>query len=479
MKVLFVAAEAVPFYKTGGLADVIGALPQALRAHKIEARTILPRYRLFENPELKTETLAEFSLFFDGKVHRAKLGKVLSEDQASTFPETYLIDAPEYFGRAKIYGYKDDILRFGFFCRAVLESLAILADKERFLPEILHCHDWHTGLLPVYAGSEEDRRFKTAYTIHNLNYQGLAERAFLPRLGLDASLFNYHQLEFYGSINPLKGGLVFSDCITTVSPTYAREIQTEKYGAGLHGVLTEHAHSLKGILNGIDTQIWNPAQDRQIAAHFDAAHPKGKQVCKKALQKQVGLPDAPETPLLGIVSRLAPQKGFDLLIAAMHELLALDCQLIILGAGEEQYRTLLRKISERFPEQTAFFLEGQNEELAHQIYAGSDLFLMPSQYEPCGLGQMIALAYGTIPVVHATGGLADTVVQFDLETKIGNGFVFHDYNTRAFLETLQKALDCYHSSRWPKLMKNAFSCDFSWKTSAAEYAKLYQNMIES
>lgn len=475
MQVLFAAAEAVPFCKTGGLADVAGSLPAALAAHAVDARVIVPHYRNTDSTGYTLEAIADLSLPFDGRLQYATLLRATQNSALKT--QHYLLDAPQYFDRARLYGYDDDILRFGFFCRATLRALHALDEKENFKPQILHCHDWHTGLLPAYAKSlGMARGAKIVFTIHNLVYQGLADFSTLERLGLPEFLFNHHQLEFYGKVNPLKAGLVFSDAITTVSPTYAREIQTPQHGAGLEGVLAEHAHQLHGIINGIDYGEWNPATDKYLAAPFEAANWENKKLCKADLQQTVGLPRLPGTPLIGVVSRLSSQKGFDLVLTALEHILAQGCQLVLLGDGDDYYKTQFHKLGLRYPTQTAFVMGGHNEPLAHQIYAGSDLFLMPSQYEPCGLSQMISLAYGTIPIVRSTGGLADTIHQFDSSTHTGNGFVFHEYNTAAMLGAIRRAIECYHSPHWPQLVQNAFACDFSWDVSARDYTQLYRQL---
>ncbi len=479
MNVLFVASEATPFCKTGGLADVVGSLPRALNNCGIDARTILPRYRNLEISDTDLQNIAELSISFDGVLQRATLQRAISIHNPQSRTQNYFLDAPQYFNRAQLYNYDDDVLRFGFFCRAVLESLPFLRERENFAPVILHGHDWHCGLLPVYAQKLKIEKPKTIFTIHNLAYQGLAPKELLPRLGLDWSLFNYHQLEFYGQISALKGGLVFSNAITTVSPTYAREIQTPQFGAGLEGVFAEQANQLQGILNGIDYSKWNPRTDKFLAVNYDHQSIQNKQKCKRDLLKAVGLPaeEAGSTPVIGIVSRLSSQKGFDLIASALSDLLAMNCKLIVLGAGDQYYMTLLKNLRKRFAGRVAFEIGEYNEALAHKIYAGSDLFLMPSHYEPCGLSQMIALAYGTIPIVRATGGLADTITNFDAQSGIGNGFIFHEYNTRAMLDACYQAIECYDSPHWKTLLQNAFSSDFSWDTSAQKYTELYRNLV--
>lgn len=490
MKVLFVASEAVPLVKTGGLADVIGSLPEAVAHLDVDARVVMPRYATIEATHLSIENIGVLSHILppgpdETAPSTATLQRTYVHSGSASTP-VYLIDAPQYFHRSELYGYDDDILRFGFFSRACLTALPLIAAADGWQPDIIHCHDWHTGLLPAflrtapeYSGSLSE--VKTIFTIHNLVYQGLADKQWLPQLGLDWSLFNYHQLEFHDKLNPLKAGLVFSDAITTVSEGYAEEIQTPQYGAGLEGVLQERAHVLHGIINGIDYSQWNPRTDAHIAANFDVDNFDGKMVCKRDLLKAVGLPadQARSTPVIGIVSRLSAQKGFDLVASALEQLLALGFTLIVLGAGDEYYMRLFEGLGKRFRQNSAFVLGQRNEELAHKIYAGSDVFLMPSHYEPCGLSQMISLAYGTIPIVRATGGLADTVHEFNAASGQGNGFVFQKYNTLALMEAVQRAINCYHSPDWPQLVRNAFACDFSWDVSARRYAALYRTVARS
>lgn len=468
MNVLFIASEATPFCKTGGLADVIGSLPNALHNCGIDARTILPRYRELKANGYKIETIAEFSILFDGVLQSATLQRAVSTHHAELRTQNYFLDAPQYFNRARLYDYDDDVLRFGFFCRGVLEALPILREIENFAPDVLHGHDWHCGLLPAYAQTLQSEKSKTIFTIHNLVYQGLAPKSFLPRLGLDWSLFDYHQLEFYDQVNALKSGLVFSDAITTVSPTYAREIQTPQFGAGLDGVLVERAHQLHGILNGIDYSKWNPQTDEFLAANYDRKNTENKQACKRDLLNAVGLPaEAGSTPglgapVIGIVSRLSSQKGFDLIASALPDLLAMDCKLIVLGAGDEYYMTLLKNLGNRFAGRATFEIGKYNEVIRAQNLRGQRSFSDAVVCnEPCGLSQMIALAYGTIPIVRATGGLADTITNFDAQTGIGNGFVFQEYNTRGMLNAIREAIECYHSPHWKTLVNNVFSCNFS------------------
>ena len=560
LKILMVASEGTPFIKTGGLADVVGSLPGALAARGADVRVVLPRYAAIDAGRFPVRTLAQIPLAFDGDWVSAEIQAVsdtagtgadratvratvddAADDSTSTaLPvalsnatgrvATYLIEAPRYFRRPQCYSYDDDLLRFGFFCRAALEVPRVLEWK----PDIIHCHDWHAGLLPAYLqtlGATEPslRGVKTVFTIHNLAYQGIAPKEFLPRLGLDWSLFTARGLEFYDQINALKSGLVFSDALTAVSPQYAREIQTSAYGEGLEGMLQErvaqsrvaqsrvaqsrvaqsrvaqspdvlHGDVLRGIVNGINYADWNPRHDPHLAAPYGPDDVSGKAICKRDLLRRVGLADdssgladdgsglpgrvglphgsgdSPDLPVIGMVSRLSWQKGLDLVAQALQPMLELGCHFVLLGTGDERYLRIFRGLGRKFPRATAMIVGEFNDDLAHHIYAGSDFFLMPSRYEPCGLGQMIALAYGTVPIVRATGGLADTVHEFDARNGNGNGFVFHDFSAPALLEAVKRGFGCYHTSAWPQLAQNALRCDFSWDASAARYMELFHEV---
>ncbi|HVF09163.1 MAG TPA: glycogen synthase GlgA [Abditibacteriaceae bacterium] len=490
LQVLMVASEAVPYVKTGGLADVIGSLPHALVAQGIDVRVVLPHYAGIDNRDFNPHVLGTIHATVDGVSQAAKIRQTTSPASPGTAAQStavqstavpvYLIDAPHYFHRPQPYGYEDDVLRFGFFSRACLEMWPVLD----WQPDIIHCHDWHTGLVPVFlsTGDFGDRLtgIKTIFSIHNLVYQGLSDASYLPRLGLDATLFNHHQLEFYGRLNLLKAGLVFADVLTTVSPNYAREIQTPEFGAGLEGVLQERAGVLHGILNGIDYGVWHPCHDGYLPQRFGPDDLSGKSVCKRSLLRRMGLSekDWETRPVIGMVSRLSAQKGFDLVEGALSHLIALGCHVVLLGSGDASYMQLFQGLNARCAGAFRAELGRYDEELAHQIYAGSDMFLMPSHYEPCGLSQMISLAYGTIPIVRATGGLADSVMEFGPATGCGNGFVFHDYSVPALLEAMKRALHCYRSDDWPRVMQNAFTCDFSWDASACAYAQLYRDIVK-
>jgi starch synthase len=479
LRVLMVASEVAPYAKTGGLADVIGSLPAALTARGVDVRVVLPRYISINVEQFRAQVVGRVEIPFDGA---SQVAQLLQVDAAQSAVTTYFIDAPQYFDRQHLYGESDDVLRFGFFSRAALELPRVLG----WHPHIIHCHDWHSGLLPAYCHIsqnlwrvENDSRCsaRIVFTIHNLAYQGLAYKDFLPRLGLDWSLFSMQGLEYYDQINPMKAGLVWSDAVTTVSPQYAREIQTPAFGEGLDGVLRERSSAVSGILNGIDYNKWNPGTDCVIAANYSRVDMRGKADCRRDLLRHLGLFEDSTRPIVGMVSRLSSQKGFDLVAQAMESMLEMGFLFVLLGTGDKRYEHLFQEFARRFPEAVVAKLGVFNDDLAHHIYAGSDFFLMPSRYEPCGLGQMIALAYGTIPVVRATGGLMDAVREFDPDLGQGNGFMFKDFSAEALLAALQRARCCFGSPQWPQLRQNAVECDFSWDLSAAQYESLYRRVL--
>jgi len=456
MKVLFVSSEVVPFAKTGGLADVAGSLPLALERLGAEVKIMMPKYAMVKVKGQKTV-----------------IGKNL---------EVFFIEDERYFGRDELYGTKfgdfpDNLDRFAFFARACLG----LAKKLRFKPDVIHCNDWQSSLIPVYVKTlyGDDPFFagvKTLLTIHNLSYQGLFDKSQFSSTGLGAELFTINGLEYYDKISILKGGILFSDFINTVSPTYAREIQTKEFGCGLEGVLQKRSSDLAGILNGIDYDIWNPATDRYLARRYDLSSSRRKVDNKKDLQRTAGLPVSAAVPLIGIISRLADQKGLDLIAAVINDILKEKVQFILLGTGDDMYHALFTTIAKTYPKKTSINLKF-DAVLAQKIYAGIDLFLMPSRFEPCGLGQMICLRYGTIPIVRLTGGLKDTIEEFDPKTHRGNGFTFEEYSSRKFLEAIQRALSVYKiKTVWEKLVKKAMSYDFSWESSAREYLGLYKRI---
>jgi len=445
MRIVICASEVVPFAKTGGLADVTGALPPALEKEGQEVIVVMPRYKSIDQPQ-------------------ATIGKNI---------KVYFIENDLYFKRDHLYGdkagdYKDNLERFSYFSKSVLSLL-----KEiNFKPDVIHLHDWQTALIPVYLKTKyaRDSFFKdtkTLLTIHNIGYQGLFEKSEFPKLGLDESVFGIDGLEFFGRINLLKGGLLFADYINTVSPTYSKEIQTKEFGFGLEGVLAKRRDRLSGILNGIDYSIWNPETDRVINTKYSFKTIEDKYKNKEELQKISRLPVKNDIPLFGIVSRLAEQKGFDLIAQDLKKICELKLQLVILGTGDLKYHVLLEEAVKKHSKTVALYLKF-DDELAHKIYAGSDIFLMPSRYEPCGLGQLISLRYGAIPLVFKTGGLADTVNN-------KNGFVFDKYNKDDLFKTMQKSINAFaEKDAWRKLIGNAMSCDFSWKESARHYLQLYE-----
>lgn len=466
-----VASEATPFSKTGGLADVVGSLPAALVAQGEEVAVVTPRYR---NVALDDATLVEPSLAMQIGPGRFSAGIYRVDRQSVAY---YLVDCNEFFDRDGLYGdgggdYWDNSTRFAALCHAALGVARTL-----FRPQIFHCHDWQTGLLPVYlhnyyAGDPTFFGARTVFTIHNMGYQGRFAKDRLWWLGLPEWLFRDDLIESWGEVNLLKGGLIYSDRITTVSPTYAREIQRPEQGFGLDGLLRARQNSLAGILNGVDYGAWNPETDTKIAARYSAADLEGKRVCKLDLLRTMGLPtDRPEVPVVGIVSRLATQKGFDLIAQVAEDLIHWDIRLVVLGSGERQYEDLFRYLAASRPDQFAVRI-AYDDRLAHQIEAGSDIFLMPSHYEPCGLNQMYSLRYGTVPVVHATGGLDDTI---DEET----GFKFRPYEAGAMLGALRNALTTYwvEPERWTRMIRAGMSRDFSWSASAVRYRELYADLL--
>ncbi|MCC7496174.1 MAG: glycogen synthase GlgA [Bryobacterales bacterium] len=468
MKILMVASEAAPFAKTGGLADVLGALPAALRAQGNEIAVVLPRYRSIALAEAE-RVFDDLTIWLGKSSYRVNLYRKVERGVPY-----YFVDMPALFDRTGLYGdssgdYPDNPVRFGVLCRA---ALAIV--RHLFRAQVIHCHDWQAALTPVYARHlfATDPTFyglKFVITIHNLGYQGIFPATVLEDIGLDKSLVKPSLLEFFGKINLLKGAMVFSDAISTVSPTYAREIQTEELGFGLDGLLRQRANMVHGILNGGDYREWNPQTDRYLSSHYSAEELDGKAACKHDLLAEFGLPQEGGAPVIGIISRFVNQKGFDLIAEIAPELVAEDVKLAVLGTGEPQYENLFRELAAAHPAKVGVRIAYDNR-LAHLIEAGSDLFLMPSMYEPCGLNQIYSLRYGTVPVVRATGGLDDTIDE-------STGFKFRDYSGAALKETLHQALDAYKDRQeWTERMRTGMRKDFSWDASAAEYARLYSRL---
>ena len=478
MKILFAASECVPFIKTGGLADVVGALTPVLKAQGADVRVILPLYAAIPQEyvnQMKLECEFEVELCW----RRQYCGIKSLEYQGVTF---YFVDNQYYFGRSYIYGLGgDEYERFGFFDRAVIDALVHLD----FKPDVVHCHDWQTGMIPAllkiqYAQYPFYQDMKTVYTIHNLQYQGVFPiKAVQDTLGLGDSLFTSDKLECYGCANYMKAGLVYADELTTVSPSYADEIQTAFYGERLDGLLRARKDQLVGILNGIDVNDYDPAKDPQIYANYDPYHLGGKEICKQELQKELGLEVDPTVPLVGIISRLSNQKGFDLIECVIRELMATGIQLVVLGMGEAKYTNLFSWAESEYPGRLATRF-AMNHQLAHRIYAGSDMFLMPSQFEPCGLSQMIAMRYGSVPIARETGGLRDTVLSYNKFTDEGNGFTFFNYNAHDMLHTVRRAVHYYNNNRdvWYRLIVRGMTGDYSWYSSAGKYMALYEEVTK-
>jgi starch synthase len=463
-----VASEAAPLAKTGGLADVVGSLPAALREFGDEVAVLIPRYGAIDPKRLR-RVHDQLAIYLGPARYDASIY------QADTAVPIYLVDCPPLYARKGYYGeagldYPDNHIRFAVFARA-----ALAVARWLFRPDIFHCHDWQAGLVPALLASSfaTDPTFmgvRTLFTIHNLGYQGLFPKTALPEAALDPHLFRPDGLEFFGRVSYLKGGIAFADALNTVSPSYAREIQTPEFGFGLDGALRARADALTGILNGADYSEWDPSHDPYIPAPYSASDLSGKSICKRELLAEFGLPAAAiGRPLIGIVSRLTRQKGADLLAEVAADIVAEDVYLVALGTGDPEYEDFFRSLAAEHPEHIAARI-GFDTGLAHRIEAGADLFLMPSHYEPCGLNQMYSLRYGTVPVVRATGGLDDTI---DKET----GFKFAEYSGPALLDAVRAAVQAFsNGDAWRDLMLRGMQKDFSWKASAARYSALYQQL---
>jgi starch synthase len=482
MKVLFLSPEVAPLAKTGGLADVAGALPGALKRLAVDVRLVLPFYRMVQEGGFESHPLLkDLEVPLGRRMLRAD---VLEIKMADGVP-VYLVKRENLYDRPNLYGdsagdYTDNLERFTFFVQAALR----VAKSLEFRPDLIHCHDWQTGLVPALLKGtlcrvSFFRKTATVFTIHNLGYQGLFPKNKLPVTGLSKKGF-FHQegLESWGKISLLKSGIVYSDSITTVSPTYAEEIQTPEFGMGMDGILSHRKAFLRGILNGVDYRVWNPARDRYLPEDYSPRKMAGKRRCKESLIREMGLDfSLTGRPLLGMVSRLDKQKGLDLLLTILDDILALDAGLVVLGSGDKQIQDALQKAALSHPERMGLRI-GFDESLAHRIMAGSDISLIPSRYEPCGLTQMYALKYGTVPVVRATGGLDDTIVTFDPRRGTGNGFKFRDYEPDAFLGAIRKAVEYFQDSkRWEKIVTNGMRADFSWDRSARTYLDLYGSLL--
>ena len=474
MRIAILSSEAVPFAKTGGLADVSGALPKALGEHGADARLILPLYDQIDRRLLNDTIIENVSVEWRGRVHAVRL---LCSDAAGA--PAYFVQAPEFFARPNIYGYQDDHIRFAFFSRAALALTKYL----EWQPDVVHGNDWPCGfaVAELRARRRYDAFFqntKTLFSLHNVGYQGLFDAGDLWWLGFgDAPERDDFMLERAASA--LKVGIIAADALSTVSPRYAREIQTPEQGHGLDWLLRARSNRLAGITNGVDYEIWNPETDPHIAANFSADDLSGKRECRIDLLRRFGLPQDADRPILAIISRLVGQKGYDLIRLVVEPILRTGAFFIALGAGAKEYEDFLQRLHDVAPQQVGIYKGYAGEPLAHQIEAGADMFLMPSRYEPCGLNQMYSMRYGTVPVVRATGGLDDTVQQFDPRTGTGTGFKFGPYEAGALLEKIREALYFYaRPDDWQKIQRNGMTVDNSWAAAAKKYLELYQEIIK-
>ena len=482
LKILVVAPEATPFAKVGGLADVAGSLPKALAtlsegelAHDV--RLVLPKYQGVPDGDY----VADFPISMGSQIQTAIIRESHMEAKYGNYTTSvpvYFIDNYHYFDRPGIYAHTDDAERFGFFCQAVLGMLPHLG----FKPDLIHCNDWQSGLIPLYLRNKYNQNpffqgISTVFTIHNLQYQGIFSPAVLKQLDIPNSLFTPEGIEFYGQVNFMKAGIIYADVINTVSQTYAREILTPEFGVGLDGLLRHRKADLFGIVNGINYHEFNPETDPRIYVNYNHLSPELKKENKRALQNEVSLPIR-DLPVLGLVSRLVSQKGLDLFPAIFDWLTKEEVQLVFLGEGDRYYENLLQELAQRYPDKVSTTI-AFNAVLAQRIYAGADIFLMPSAFEPCGLGQLISMRYGTIPVVRTTGGLADTVYDYTTNQLYGNGFVFRELQPSAFLDAIRRALRVYRErpQAWRELVARVMVQDFSWSKSGASYVELYQKAL--
>ncbi len=488
LRIAMITPEVAPLVRTGGLGDVLGALPSALVASGHSVSVFVPKYASIAANTLKIESTGITpTLNLGGNTTSFSLERVVSD---ASGPSIYLVGNPKYFDRADLYvdpktgtDFSDNDERFAMFSLACLEAIRGLGEGV----DIIHCHDWQSALVPAflktrYLGDPSFAKTKTVLTIHNIGYQGLFAGDRFYMLGLPEGYFYpvTGPVEFFGKVNFLKAGIVLSDRVTTVSETYAKEIQeTSEYGFGLEGVLRQRGTDVVGILNGVDYAVWSPNRDRRIPRPYHLKNLTGKRECKTELLREAGLPIREKAPLVGMITRLADQKGLDLLAEVADELFALPIQMIVLGTGEQKYHELLAMWQSKYPDKLKVYLTF-NDALAHRIEAGADLFLMPSRYEPCGLNQMYSLRYGTIPIVRKTGGLADTVIDYDPESRTGTGFVFDAYSGSAMLVALKRAITVFPKKRkWNEILKAGMAADFSWDASAAKYESLYRQLMSA
>ena len=475
MKILYVASEAAPFMKTGGLADVAGSFPKTLKENGCDIRVVMPLYSSISH-EYRSK-MDHVGFFYVELAWRRQYAGVLSlEHEGVTF---YFIDNQYYFNRYNIYGELDDHERFIFFSKAA----TMLPRYLYFKPDIIHSNDWHTGLVPLFIkdfakGDDFYKEIKSVFTIHNLKYQGVFSDSILEDVaGLSRDYYHEGGLKFYDSINLLKAGIVYSDRLTTVSESYAEEIKTPFFGESLDGILTDHQGKLSGIVNGIDYDIYNPLTDKNLAKNFDAESLAKKKENKMEIQKKFNLPVREDVPLLSMVSRLVAMKGLDLVSHILDELLQEDLQFVLLGTGDKEYENMFRYFQDKYPEKVSSRIY-LNESESHLIYGGSDIFVMPSLAEPCGISQLIALRYGTIPIVREVGGLKDTISPYNEFTGQGNGFSFANFNAHELLASIKKALALYKDKdKWNKLMIQAMESKFDWEESSNKYIKLYLSIM--
>ena len=476
MKILYAASEAVPFCKTGGLADVAGSLPAALAAQGAEVAVVLPLYQKVKE-KFGDRLSFECYDYVDLAWRHSYCGLFSLEQDGVTW---YFLDNEQYFNRPELYGYMDDGERFGFFSRAVVRMLP----HFKFWPEVIHCNDWQTALVPVYLLEDKYRipqlgNAKSVFTIHNIEYQGrYGDQVLEDVIGLGRNYFNEGMLAFHGDVNLMKGAIMASTYVTTVSPTYAQELRMPFYAHGMDAVINQQSGKLQGILNGIDMALYDPAKKPGLAANFTAKNPaKGKTACKLALQKAVGLREDESAPIIACVSRLVGHKGFSLVTDVLHQIMEMNVQMVVLGTGDWQYEEAFRNAQRQYPGRFSAQIT-YSAPLSDMIYAGADIFLMPSISEPCGLSQMIAMRFGTVPVVRETGGLKDTVLPYNKFEGTGRGFTFSDINAGDMLWVIREAVDLYHNNKeaWRGLQKEGMTADFSWDHSAQEYIDIYQRI---
>ncbi len=471
LKVLLVASECNPYAKSGGLGDVIGSLPKELQGEDVDVRIVIPKYSTINN-----ELITDIENIANSTVDLGFTPYGYSVFLKDNGIKIYMIENHQFFWRDGFYGYDDDYLRFAFFTKA---ALAMLPEID-FKPDVINFNDWQSALGPVYlrdvfSGFLFYQDIKSVFTIHNIQYQGVFGREVLDKIGLNQGYFTEQKLEFFDAVNFMKGGIMYADKVSTVSKTYANEIQTSSYGYNLDGILRERSYKVLGILNGIDLDENDPRTDKFIYKNFDVNSLEIKKENKRMLQEELGLEVRDDVPLISVISRLVNQKGIDLIENILYDLLGKDVQVVVLGTGDKNYEDMLRHYEYHNKGKMSANIYFSNE-LSHKIYASSDIFLMPSLFEPCGLSQIFAMRYGTVPVVRNTGGLCDTVEHYNYETKTGNGFKFNDYDREGLLWAINEAIYAYHSEDFVNIIRNAMNSDFSWKKSAKEYKDLYTEL---